>query len=362
MISILVTAVGSLVGCRPAAVPAQPRVTVRLSALLPLHPSWEHVRSLDRTIASVGTLPTLTPPVAPPPLPAAFVPPQSVPASLVRERLARAAADADRYLRQLAEFLRLRNQDLIARERKLEKVRIATEVAAARARIDAEVRSVIGAQWQELSRELYRLGFREVAINSQVKSYTDQPLQDALRQQTLVRAQIATLENRRTQLNATINPTIEANLQPERGRAQAASDERIRLRTEAFEKELQARLAAERTLVGARPDPIAPIGSALTPLPNPRETPLTLVSSAQSATLLQRAQAQTAAAAARQRTNGQAERNRLIAAIRADTEQAAEQIARQQKWTLVPENSPNARDETETIASHLREQWQQRPQ
>ena len=75
----------------------------------------------------------------------------------------------------------------------------------------------------------------------------------------------------------------------------------------------------------------------------------------------QTAQAQITAALARQKTAGSRQREQILALIRADTEQALQQIAARENWKLVPAGTPGATDATNDAAKALREQWQNAP-
>jgi hypothetical protein len=117
---------------------------------------------------------------------------------------------------------------------------------------------------------------------------------------------------------------------------------------------VKARLEALAGSVPAESGIVAPSGKA-------PAAPLTLPAWPQTAGAVRVAQAQVAAALARKRLDWQTQEAKLIAVITIDTQQAVAQIARRQRWTLVPQGSPRASDATESVAQALRAQWQQGP-
>ena len=107
------------------------------------------------------------------------------------------------------------------------------------------------------------------------------------------------------------------------------------------------------------PEPLPSIDTTPLPPADSRETPLNLPPGFQAPAAMQSADVLVKQAAARQQSVWQAQRERLLAAIRADTQQAIAQIARQRGWKLVPAGTPRAQDETDTVRPLLRAQWQQ---
>src|SRR5690242_14913393 len=93
-------------GCRRETPPAALR-SVRLEALLPQHPAWAQVKSLERTIAQFASAPAQAAGLqyATSPLPPPFTPPVALPANLGAERDRRIQEDARRYIRQLEDSL-----------------------------------------------------------------------------------------------------------------------------------------------------------------------------------------------------------------------------------------------------------------
>src|SRR4051812_28711072 len=86
-------------GCNRPALTLKGRQSVRIDALLPLHPAWAQVESLDRIRAQFAGQPPPNGVVAPdlPALPAAFPTPKDVPNSAPEQRLQRAEASSDQY-------------------------------------------------------------------------------------------------------------------------------------------------------------------------------------------------------------------------------------------------------------------------
>lgn len=355
-----------MTGCKAPEVLDTTRRAVRVEALLTLHPAWQEVASLDRAIAQFTNRPPLSGNVAPPlpQMPTGFVPPPDLPATLPQQRQRRAQEYEDQYLRQLGETLRLHDETFLTRlGRKLEqgaKLQYQKELDARQASIRADRL----AQAAILDRQITALRFRDVAFLTQIKVYKDQALLDAQFQHQELLSQIASLS---AQDDALVAPAGIALA------AQTALGARLEdLRAEAVRQVAQEtqRLAAlraervkrEQTKLVYEPDPLPSLDTTPLPPPDERETPLALPTGTQSADAMRAANGVVTQAAQRQRLAWTAQRDRLIAVIRADTQQGVEQIARQRGWTLAPAGAPGAIDATDTVKPLLRAQWRQATQ
>ena len=104
---------------------------------------------------------------------------------------------------------------------------------------------------------------------------------------------------------------------------------------------------------------ITTFGANLPATPKPAAVPVPPPPDLQAAQ--QTAQAQITTALAQQKTAGGRQREQILAVIRADTEQAVQQIAARENWKLVPPGTPGATDATSDAAKSLREQWKNAP-
>lgn len=346
-----------LIGCRRSA-PSVPQYTVRLDPLLPLHPLWGQVATLDDIQARLNTPATALQAMEweARPLPPAFAVPEIIPPDLARERQKRIEADANRYVEQLEEFLRQRDEDVFARversERKAMEARLAEELAN---RIE-ELRESNKKQADTLSNQIRLLQFRDVPFQSQIRTFKGQPLQDAQIQHRQLLARIAALSERRDALLADVRPQAEKEMQPRREQALAELQEKLRRRREESAQKIAAALERARERLRAEAEAIPPleqvaqslalppVSSAVSPLPPassvflPARTKMEAVQRQQSAHIM-------------------TQRERLLAAIREDTRNAVLQVAHQEGWQLRETGAAGIADHTEAVAETLKTQW-----
>ncbi|HZT43409.1 MAG TPA: hypothetical protein VFA07_14670 [Chthonomonadaceae bacterium] len=351
-------------GCRQAPTLLPARHYVRLNALLPLHPDWAQIVSLQREEAAFATAPAQAARLqwAAGPLPGPFTPPKTLPLNLIRERQARLREDTDRYIAQLGTYLHGRNEAQIAREERAGQKQVEAQVAQEAAAREEQLHAENALKAAAIERRIGRLGFRDVALRAQMRVLTDRPLVDARQQEQQVHNQIDSLTaQREALLTADVHSQVAREMQPRR--EQLRADLRARMQkqldvlntgmTERMQR-VKARLEALARSVPSESNIAPPTGKA--PL-----APLTVTTWSSTAGAVQTAQAQVGTALAQKRADWQAQQARLMAVITKDTQEAVAQIARRQGWTLVPQGSPRATDATDSVAQALRAQWRQGP-
>ena len=350
-------------GCRQPEIALKGRQSVQMDALLPLHPAWAQVESLDKIRAQFAARQPPGGVVAPdlPPLPPAFTPPKETVAAAPEQRLQRAQASTEQYLKQLAEILRLQDEAYLARQARRQAQAVQATYAKELSAREAAIRAERLRQASELDRQITRLQFREVAFQTQLRVYKGQAKADAQLQADALLAQIDALGKQGDALLvasdisnlalADMKPRLrELNLQADKEREQERVN-RVARR--------EAQLQQEKSKLAFDADPLPPINATPLPAPDSRETPLVLPPGSQAGATFQAASASMGNRRARQEAEWQAQRERLMAVIRADTAKAVAQIAKQQGWNLVSEGTPRAEDETKTIMPLLRQQWMQ---
>jgi len=347
-------------GCRRASAPSAPRVFVRLEALLPLHPTWAQVTSLQR-MAQTGQSAQAQAAglrLATSPLPPTFPAPIAIPANLAQERRQRIAEDARRRIAGLTQELRRRNEERVRREERAAQRQLAARLAAAKAEREAALPARLEAIRREAAQQIEPLRYKEVVFLSQTREFTSQPLLDAQTQLNAVRAEIARLTDERDARLADAQAEVQRQLDADRAKWTAELEQNLARRRAELEALAARQIAREEASLAAETEPIPDLGTALPPPPGPAEQPQPPTALPTDAAFA-RARAQVGAASSQQQAALEAQRQRLLAAIRKDTEQAVIQVARQQGWTLAPEGAAGASDMTATVAEALRAQWQQ---
>lgn len=349
-------------GCRAPSVMLTGRQTVQTDALLTLHPAWAQVEALDKISVQFAAQPRPSGIATPdlPSLPAAFTPPKDAPGVAPAQRLQRAEASSDQYLQQLAETLRLQDEAYLARRarRQAQEVQAtyAKELAAREAAIWAERLK----QASDLERQITRLQFRDVAFQTQL-IYKGQARLDAQLQHDALLAQIKALTQQADalMLPSSITDVAVADVKPrlEELRRLAEQDQAKERANRATQR--AAQIQQEKGKLAFDADPLPPINETPLPAPDSRETPLVLPPGAAAGATFQTANGGVGAKLALQKAAWQAQRERLVTIIRADTQQAFTQIAKQKGWNLAPPGTSGAQDETEAVKPLLRAQWMQ---
>lgn len=348
-----------LVGCSPGPLVLLPKRYVRMESLLPLHPAWAQVVSLDRIARQIRSAPPPAFPFTPlPPAPQTFAPPPAEPPGLAAQRQERIRADALRYERQLERALTDSDRLLFNRQERTERKQVQQQLAQERAKRLAGLQTEALHQTRDIARQITRLQFRIVALKSQLNVYTDQPLQDAQIQYRQALAQVAALRQQRRDVLAGVAPEVERQVSALQPQLEAASQQRLQQFQAAQAASRAQKIARERQNLETAVTPLPATLTTPPPLPSDtRETPLALPTSADAAQSLQAGAAQVQGALARQATQWALERGRLLNTIRSDTAQAVQQIARRQGWQLVAPQTRGASDATAAVIPALAAQW-----
>lgn len=349
-------------GCSHPPLLAAPHRYVRVDALLPLHPSWDQIRALDRELARLKTAPAQSGAFQYEPYPAlpVFTPRISSPTNLAVERAQQVKEDAKRYVASVTNTVRNSNRSILAIERRREQRRIDAAVAARVADATQEMRNVNAVRMFAIAERLRSLAFRDIVVQSQIQDLEQahtrdlKPLRDAQAEHAAIVAEAARLRAENAALRAqdvatTIARKRDAFYREERAR----SDERIAKREEELNAELQDKVAAamSKQRDTAIPAPVAP----RLPPPDPRATPLPLPPEPQ--VTLVSASSRVQSALARQSALWVAQRKALIDEIRLDTMKSVQQAANRRGWKLENAPAPGVADGTTEMADDLRAQW-----
>lgn len=350
--------------------PVTPRYSVNIKSLMILHPSWAQVVSMQRTLDGLSKFEPYTnvSPLAPTAGNTVFALPAASPKSVVIQRQKPIADYVMRYLRQKAAIIRLRNKRRIAREELIEARNTLIQIAAARKRLQLSLTSEHLLKANELARELTRLGYRDIALQSQIRAYSGQSLKDALLQRQIIQAQIATKSEEQGQLLGDVLPAVEKMLTPQKIALEQKSRERIdALRTSldiAADKLEQAASSHNNSAVqDLMPDgesiPIIGTGQSIAPLR--QALPLNISLQNPDPAKMRNSSELARNAVDHERTVWENRRNMLAAVIEQDVRQSVEQIAQKHQWKLVSEGAPHSTDRTSVIAIELQKEWNTAP-
>ncbi len=369
LLALLIIGILPETGCRKPQTPViASRRFVRLEALLPLHPAWTQVQALDaaqaRLAAAQKQASGLKYPLTP--LPEVFIPPITVPPSLAQERDKRVQEDARHYVEQTEQALQGKNADIVRQFERDEQRQQEARYTRALADRELELSGINEREAAGLEKQINALGFRQVALRSQIDAYTNRlnqdtrnpVVQDVVRQEALISEKMNALANQRTIVLARKeHAQAIKDLIPQKQIWLAESGARLQARKTELAKSVQQQVEQARARLGQDIKPIPPLASTLPPS-NPQATPLPLPLAPDAPRTIGQAQGQMTAAMMQERGVWQTQRDALLAAIRADTAQAAVQISRKQGWALVPAEQSKT-DATEQVASALRAQWRQ---
>ena len=347
-----------LAGCRrPAVLPPAPRY-VRWEALLPLHPAWTQTQSLERIAGSLAPVnEAIKGGSSALPSPFPFV--QTTPKNLAEERRRRIKDDADKYLEQLALFLIADNAQRLDRETRARKRQADAQYRRELEGREAQLKAEAAKRTSALNAKINRLGYTAIDYESQVRVYTNAMKIVAQANLRAVNQQIDALTTERDAIPTDFRPAALTQLQARREELTHAVDTFQKRRAAELAAELQDQLANRSSQLEAAAGAITTLGQSLPATPKPAAVPVPPppdFGAARSA-----AQAQITAALARQKTATAAQRDRLIAVIQADTDQAVQQIAIREGWRLVPAGTKFASDATDDAAKALRAQWKKSP-
>jgi hypothetical protein len=349
-------------GCSHPPLLAAPHRYVRLDALLPLHPSWAQIRSLDREIARLKTAPAQSGEFHYQPHPGmpVIVPRAVTPANMAAQRAAQVDRDATRYVESLRKSLDEANQATMSLARRREQRRVEAAVAARLAEAGKNLRNENEVRSFAILQRLRDLTFKDIVVRSRIQdlaqahSRDTRLLRDAQSEHAGNLAEMERLRTENRDLLAQDVSRITARLRDKfYAEEEAQAKERLAKREEELGMEkldkLTAAMRQQRNT--AIPAPVAPelpaVDPHATPLPLPIEPATTLVTS--------RSHVQSALNV--QAAVWQIQRTSLVDEIRADTRKAVQQVALRRGWKLVEGPAPGAVDGTDEAADDLRQQW-----
>ncbi len=370
LLALLATLSGGLTGCRDAAPPLPTtHQYVRLDALLPLHPAWAQVLALDaaqaRFPAAQVQASTLGYPLTP--LPEVFAPPITVPPSLAGERDKRVQEDALHYVQQTEQALTAKNIDIVQRFERNEQRQTEALYRRALAERELKLSTANEKEADQLEGRINTLGFRQVALRTQIDAYTSRlnqdprnpVVQDAVRQEALVSEQMNALQDQRKAVLARdVRALAVEQMAAQRKQLEAESAARLQARKLELAESVRQQVDQARARLKNDIKPIPPLASAPLPPVEPNATPLPLPLAPNAVGAIGQAQAALSAAMRQEQQAWQAQREALLTAIRADTTQAVAQIARKEGWNMIPAGHAG-KDVTAQAAGVLRAQWRQ---
>lgn len=350
-------------GCSHPSLPVAPHRYVRLDALLPLHPSWSQIQSMDRELARLKTAPQQAGPLRYEPHAAVpiFVPRATTPANMAKERAAQIDLDAKRYLESLRGSLASVNRSVLAVERRREQRRVDAAVAVRLADEAKRLQGIIDVKLFAIRERLKSLVLRDIVVKSQIQDLAQAhavditPLRTAQAEHADILKEVARLRAEDAALRA---QDVAIETQRKRDTFYREETARSRERIAKRETELKAEMEDKLNLAmrQQRDTAIPPPAVPVLPPVDPRTTPLPLPVNAGPA--LVSASARVQPVLNRQAAIWEAQRTTIIDEIRADTRKAVQQVALERGWKLDPGPSPGALDGTKEAADALRAQWQ----
>ena len=369
LLALLAILSGVLPGCRDSTPASSTRQYVRLEALLPLHPAWPQLQALDAAQARFPAAQVQAAALKYPliPLPEVFTPPVAVPPSLAAERDKRVQEDALHFVQQTEQALTAKNIDIMKRFERHEQRQ--AEALYSRALADRELKLSTANEQEaaQLEGRINTLGFRQVALRTQIEAYTSRLNQDprnpvvmdAVRQEALVSEQMNALEDqRKAVLVRDVQAEAVKQLAAQKIQWQEESAAHLLARKAELADSVRQQVEQARARLKNDIKPISPVAGNPLPPVEPQATPLPLPLAPDAPGAIGHAQAQLNAAMQQEIQAWQAQRQALVAAIRADTVQAVAQIARKRGWNLVPAGR-TGQDVTAQAAAALRTQWRQ---
>ena len=364
-LAILIISATLFQGCKKPEIDSTNHYSVRVDTLLMVHPAWNQVVTLDRTINQFANRVPLREVIATPlpPMPPNLSAPPLLPPTVAQERQQRTRDYEAQYLQQLAETLRLQDKIYLTRmARRLEK-EAESQYQKELAERNASIRAERLREAKDLDRQITILQFKDVAFQSQMNVYTskDQAYSDAKLQHDRINALLAELSSKADSLvsREIIADLAKTALATRRQELQLQSEKQMEQEREALAAKRAEHIKLEQGKLTSEPDSLPSIETTPTPAPEEKETPLTLLPDLTSGVATQEAERVVKSALSAQQKSWQRQRERLIAVIRADTQQAVNQIAHERKWKLVPFGTSPSQDVTGIVKSLLQIQWNQ---
>lgn len=365
LLILLITSGGLIQGCKQPVLGSAAHQSVRVETLLSLHPAWAQVVTLDRTINQFAhRIPVQEVIASPlPPMPPNLSAPPPLPPTIVQDRQQRTRDYETQYLQQLAETLRLQDEIYLTRlARRLEK-EAESQYQKDLAERTAAIRAGRLREAKDLDRQITILQFKDVAFQSQLRAYSsnEQAYSDADLQHKRIEVLIKELSTKADILvsAAIISDLAKTALATRRQELQLQAEKQVEQERQDLAAKRAEHIKQEQGKLTSDPDLIPSIETTPMPQAEEKETPLAPLSSALSEGGMREAENVVKSALTEQQKSWQAQRERLIATIRADTQQAINQIAQERKWLLVPPGTPHSQDVTDIVKPLLQTQWKQ---
>ena len=349
-------------GCSNPTLQVSPHRFVRIEALVPLHPSYEQVRSLDREVARLKTAPSISGQFSYSDHPGiALLKPRSTPsANLATQRAAQIDLDERRYLDSLRKSLTNSNQSVLTAYRRREQRRVELAVNVHMAEAAKALQDVNDVKLFAIRERIRTLSLRDIVVKSQIQDLAQArtaditPLRSAQNEHTAILHDVGILKTedaaiRAQDINLEVRRTRDSFYKEELTR----SKEIVAKREEELRAETRDRVAAaqreQRLSVIPVPEQpsLPPIDPRSAPLQTPVGTKLEFSAGA----------IQVQPVVVRQSRIWEAQRAALMAEIRADTIRAVQQVALQRGWRLELSQQNGAIDGTSEAADDLRTQW-----
>lgn len=352
---------GTTPGCRRQMAPRLPAHSVRISALLQIHPSWPAWEAIQKRIAieqstagavhvvSVNDDETIAPPAI-------------LPENRVAEHEKLVQDDASRYLNQLDKSLEMKTRESVASRRRVEEQTEAVQYANSLDKKITELRDQSVVQARGLQKDLSKLNYRTEALASQSRVYAS-PSVNARHLLEDVRLQQVELDRQVQLKNAEIDGILKADFAGLARESLKPFQLQLRQEREARMVSYKAQLlsadakevALARTRVSSQPAPIPPLADHASEIEDPGATPVSLVLPAPDPSVLQNTRDVA--------KYGRDERVRLLteqadkirAVVLQDVTKAVEEIAHREHWLLLPEGT--ADDWTAHVREQLRSTW-----
>lgn len=348
-------------GCRHDPTLAVPRHSVRISALLTLHPAWAQVQRLTGALDEVAP-PSVEPRFTPVQLSAPFTPPAGLPPSRVADHEKIVHEDAARYIAQLESSLATRNRELTEAKKHAADQLARTQYNTALEKQTGALRDAAVVQARVLQQQLNQLNYRLEALASQSRVYASSGF-NARRLIDDVRLQQGELDRRVQLKNTEVTGVLKADFKglAENSLKGLKQSLDVEAANEVSQFQLQQshtdgqEIAEARARVDAQPTPIPALMDHSGEISNPGAAALIQAVGVPDNSVFTRGDAERLRAA-RVRTLGlRSEIDRLTTIITADTRKAVEEIARKEQWIVAPEGA--AADWTSRVAEELRAHW-----
>jgi len=355
-------------GCRRDAVVVLQQHSIRLSALLPLHPAWAQLQAMQALAKSEPAVQVelrFTPVV----LSAPFTPPRGLPPNRVADHEKVVRDDAARYIAQLEASLAARNREFTDAERHAAEQIARTEYNSVFDKRVIELRDAAVTNARVLQKQVEQLNFKLDSLASQSRVYTAvgpnarRMLDDVKLQQSELDRRIQ-LKNTEIAgvLHADFKGLAQESLKSFRDKVDQEAASRIADFQHRQSRADEQEVAEAKTRVESQPTPIPPLLDHSSDISDTAGVPLTPGAAALDRKVGLPADAvfdlpmrDISRANQDQKRALQKDIDRLHTMIVVDTRKAVTQIAQREQWAMTSRST--ADDWTERVAAELRSQW-----